>query len=406
MIKRVFVIVLDGAGVGSLPDADKYGDEGSNTLGHVLSANKGLRIPHLLSLGLGEILQNDFLPEIEGGAGPNCLRGAHGKAAELSPGKDTITGHWELAGLVLRDPFPLYPNGFPPEIIASFERTIGRQTLGNISFSGTEILKIFGEKHLQTGFPIVYTSADSVFQIAAHEEVVSLDMLYDWCLRARQEIFTGKHAVGRIIARPFLGRPGKFLRTAGRKDFSLPPPEPTLLDLLKEAGHQVWVVGKIKDIFSGRGITRFSPATGNRNTIEVIRTALKEEGFTGFFWANLGDFDTLYGHRNDPAGFARALAEFDLFLGEAFKLLKKEDLLVITADHGCDPTFEGTDHTREYIPLLLHGRSIRAVDLGVRGTFADLGATVAEILGSEATAAGKSFAGEILQGGKEKRCGY
>ncbi|NMB35555.1 MAG: phosphopentomutase [Firmicutes bacterium] len=406
MIKRVFVIVLDGAGVGALPDADKYGDEGSNTLGHVIAANKGLKIPHLYALGLKEILRwDDPLPEAEQETGPELARpwGAYGRMAELSPGKDTITGHWELAGLVLTDPFPLYPEGFPPEIIASFEQMIGRQILGNISFSGTEILDKLGEKHLQTGFPIVYTSADSVFQIAAHEEIVPLDTLYDWCSRARREIFVGKHAVGRIIARPFLGRPGNFFRTAKRKDYSLPPPEPTLLDLLKEAGHQVWVVGKIMDIFSGRGVTRFQPASGNDETIEVIRAALNDEGFTGFFWANLGDFDTLYGHRNDPEGYARALAEFDLFLGEALKLLKKEDMLVLTADHGCDPTFRGTDHTREYIPLLISGPAINAVDLGTRDTFADLGATVAEVLGCKATtSAGQSFAAELLRGGKEK----
>lgn len=406
MIKRVFVIVLDGAGVGALPDADKYGDEGSNTLGHVIAANKGLKIPHLYALGLKEILRwDDPLPEAEQETGPELARpwGAYGRMAELSPGKDTITGHWELAGLVLTDPFPLYPEGFPPEIIASFEQMIGRQILGNISFSGTEILDKLGEKHLQTGFPIVYTSADSVFQIAAHEEIVPLDTLYDWCSRARREIFVGKHAVGRIIARPFLGRPGNFFRTAKRKDYSLLPPEPTLLDLLKEAGHQVWVVGKIMDIFSGRGVTRFQPASGNDETIEVIRAALNDEGFTGFFWANLGDFDTLYGHRNDPEGYARALVEFDLFLGEALKLLKKEDMLVLTADHGCDPTFRGTDHTREYIPLLISGPAINAVDLGTRDTFADLGATVAEVLGCKATtSAGQSFAAELLRGGKEK----
>lgn len=405
MIKRVFVVVLDGAGVGALPDAGKYGDVGSNTLGHVLAVNKGLKIPYLYSLGLKEILRwDDSLPEIEWGGGSEWPRprGAYGKMAELSPGKDTITGHWELAGLVLTDPFPLYPEGFPPEIIASFEQMIGRQTLGNISFSGTEILDKLGEKHLQTGFPIVYTSADSVFQIAAHEEIVPLETLYDWCSRARQEIFVGKHAVGRIIARPFLGRPGNFSRTARRKDFSLPPPGPTLLDHLKEAGHQVWVVGKIMDIFSGRGVTRFQPASGNRETIEVIRAALKDEDFTGFFWANLGDFDTLYGHRNDPAGFARALVEFDIFLGEALKLLKKEDMLVLTADHGCDPTFKGTDHTREYIPLLICGPAIKTVDLGTRDTFADMGATVAEMLDCKATGDGKSFAAELLRGGKEK----
>ncbi len=401
MIKRVFVLVLDGAGVGSLPDAEKYGDVGSNTLGHVLAVNEGLKIPHLYALGLGEILRNSSATWQETGqrTASTRPRGAYGKMAERSPGKDTITGHWELAGLVLNDPFPLYPEGFPSEIISSFEKMIGRQTLGNISFSGTEILKKYGKDHLQTGFPIVYTSADSVFQIAAHEEIVPLDTLYTWCLKARQEIFVDKHAVGRIIARPFLGTSGKFVRTAGRKDFSLPPPGLTLLDLLKDAGYQVWVVGKIMDIFSGRGVTRFLPAAGNQETMRVIRSVLQED-FTGFFWANLGDFDTLYGHRNDPAGFGRALAEFDLFLKEALELLKKDDMLVITADHGCDPTFRGTDHTREYIPLLIYGQSIKAVDLGTRDSFADLGATVAELLQCKPTPAGKSFATELWRGGK------
>ncbi len=401
MLNRVFILVLDGAGVGALPDAAKFGDQGSNTLGHVLFENQGLKIPHLFSLGLGEILRNNSLPETEQITEPTQPRGAYGKMAELSPGKDTITGHWELAGLVLTDPFPLYPQGFPLEIITPFEQIIGRKTLGNLSFSGTEILNKFGEKHLQTGFPIVYTSADSVFQIAAHEEIISLDTLYSWCLKARREIFIGKHAVGRIIARPFQGRPGGFFRTAGRKDFSLPPPKPTLLELVKEAGYQVWVVGKVKDIFSGRGITRYLPATGNRDIIKAVTAAL-QENFTGLFWANLGDFDMLYGHRNDPAGFAQALAEFDLFLGEALQLLQKKDILVITADHGCDPTFKGTDHTREYVPLLIYGRSIMATDLGTRDTFADLGATVAEILGCKTTASGKSFAAKLFRGGKEK----
>jgi phosphopentomutase len=396
-IRRVFIIVLDGAGVGALPDAARFGDQGSNTLGHVIMKNKGIRIPHLVSLGLKKILpDNTFSEKTE----PEKPQGAYGKMAELSPGKDTITGHWELAGLVLTDPFPLYPQGFPPEIITSFEKIIGRKILGNIPFSGTEIIKKLGEKHLQTGFPIVYTSADSVFQVAAHEEIIPLDTLYSWCLRARQEIFVGKHALGRVIARPFQGRPGNFIRTAGRKDFSLIPPGPTILELARDAGYQVWTVGKVKDIFAGKGITRHLPATGNRSIIKVIDDALQED-FAGILWANLVDFDMLYGHRNDLQGFAQALEEFDLFLGRAMKLLRKEDMLVLTADHGCDPAFKGTDHTREYVPLLIYGPTIVAADLGIRKSFADLGATVAQILECKPTADGRSFAVKLFRGGSE-----
>lgn len=323
--------------------------------------------------------------------------------AELSPGKDTITGHWELAGLVLKDPFPLYPQGFPAAIISSFEKITGRKVLGNIPYSGTEIIEKFGEKHLRTGYPIVYTSVDSVFQVAAHQEVVPLNTLYTWCLRAREEIFVGKHALGRVIARPFQGTPGNFVRSAaGRKDYSLPPPGPTILNLALEAGHQVWTVGKVSDIFAGKSITRHLPATGNQNIIKVIGNALRED-FTGFLWANLVDFDMLYGHRNDPQGFARALEEFDLFLGQALHLLRKEDLLAITADHGCDPTFRGTDHTREYVPLLIYGPALSAADLGTRRSFADLGATVAQVLNCKPTVNGQSFARKLFREGSEKQ---
>lgn len=387
-INRVFIIVLDGAGVGALPDAVNYEDKGSNTLGHIAGHLENWRLPNLLSLGLGEIVP---LPGQDG----IKIRGAYGKMNSLSPGKDTTSGHWELAGLILEKPFPLYPGGFPGELISAFEQKIGRKILGNEAASGTEIIARLGEKHLISGFPIVYTSADSVFQIAAHEDLVVPDLLYEWCRVAREEILIGEHAVGRVIARPFRGEAGNFRRTAGRRDFSLRPPQKTILDLARENGNESWVAGKVKDIFAGCGITRHFPASGNREVMDAIqRSAAKE--FRGIFWATLVDFDMLYGHRNDVAGFAGALEEFDQFLGKMLVLLGQSDLLFITADHGCDPAFPGTDHTREYVPILVYGTAINAVNLGTRRTFADLGATVAELLQIHAPAAGISFAAELL----------
>lgn len=377
-----------------MPDAEKYGDAGSNTLGHVLHA-RDLKIDNLISLGLDKILSTN-----NAGVVKNTL-GAYGKMAELSPGKDTISGHWELAGLVLEKPFPLYPHGFPDEILSSFENKIGRKTLGNIAASGTEIINKLGEKHLQTGFPIVYTSADSVFQIAAHSEVIPLETLYEWCLLARKEIFVGNHAVGRVIARPFKGEPGKFYRLKERKDFSLVPFAPTLLDLIRDNGRQVWVIGKVMDIFSGRGVTRHLPGSDNKSIMEAVSFAL-DENFEGLLWANLIDFDMLYGHRNDADGYAAALEVFDCFLGTAMKRLKEKDLLVITADHGCDPTFEGTDHTREYVPLLIYGPRVIPGNLGTRKSFADLGATLAELLCAKHTINGQSFAGKLLKRGEDR----
>lgn len=390
IIKRVFLIILDGAGVGALPDSGKYGDRGSNTLGNVALKRGKLHIPNLLSLGLNKIVP------LKGTAKIEKLLGAYGKMAELSPGKDTVTGHWELAGLALTEPFPLYPEGFPREVIHSFEKIIGRKSLGNIAASGTEIIISLGEEHLKTGYPIVYTSADSVFQVAAHTDIISLETLYEWCQRARREILVREHAVGRVIARPFNGIPGDFYRLKDRKDFSLIPPDQTLLDLAKEEGFEVWVIGKVRDIFAGRGVTRHIPGSDNKNIIEAVFSSLKES-FEGIVWANLIDFDMLYGHRNDLEGFARALEEFDICLGKAIKLLKSDDLLIITADHGCDPTFEGTDHTREYVPVLVYGHKILPADLGTRESFADLGATIAEILGCKPTRYGKSFAMELFQ---------
>ncbi len=383
------MLVLDGAGVGALPDAEKYGDAGSNTLGHVLQ-NRKPKIENLISLGLGEILNANS----HGGPVDNIL-GAYGKMAELSPGKDTISGHWELAGLVLKNPFPLYPQGFPAEIIRSFEQMTGCKTLGNIAASGTEIISKLGEEHLRTGFPIVYTSADSVFQIAAHTEIVPLETLYEWCLLARRNIFVGNHAVGRVIARPFKGKPGSFCRLKERKDFSLVPFAPTLLDLVQNNGRQVWVVGKVMDIFSGKGVTRHLPGSDNDSIMEAISFALDEK-FDGLLWANLIDFDMLYGHRNDVEGYAAALEIFDRFLGNVMQRLNGDDLLVITADHGCDPTIKGTDHTREYVPLLIYGQHIAPGNLGTRESFADLGATLAELLCGKSTQDGQSFAGKLL----------
>lgn len=374
-----------------MPDAGLYGDKGSNTLRHIQEARKFLIIPNLVSLGLGIIE-----PSIMGLGERKRVQGAWGKMASLSPGKDTISGHWELAGVVLEKPFPLYPNGFPREVIASFEKAIGRRVLGNVAASGTEIIELLGEEHLKTGFPIVYTSADSVFQVAAHEEVVPLETLYEWCRIARDRILVGEHAVGRVIARPFQGNPGNFWRTGGRRDFSLEPPEPTLLDLVQERGWETWVAGKVRDIFAGRGITKHFPAGDNRDIMLVWKDVI-EQDFCGIFWSTLVDFDMLYGHRNDIEGFASALEEFDLFLGKFLPLFEDGDLLVITADHGCDPLFPGTDHTREYVPLLLYGRQVAARDLGIRKSLADLGATLADVLKCKAPGRGESFAGELFK---------
>ncbi|MDK2793736.1 MAG: phosphopentomutase [Caldanaerobacter sp.] len=344
MLQRVILIVLDSVGVGELPDAYKFGDEGTNTLGHVVEKT-GIKLPTMEKLGLGNII-----PLKTVAPNPNAI-GAYGKMAEKSAGKDTTTGHWEIAGLIVEKPFPTYPEGFPKEIIEEFEKRIGRKVLGNKPASGTEIIKELGEEHIKTGYPTVYTSADSVFQIAAHEEVIPLEELYRMCEIAR-EILKGDHAVGRVIARPFIGSPGNFVRTANRKDFSLKPFGPTVLDMLKEAGYQVYAVGKIEDIFAGQGITD-SIHTGNNDegitaTIEAMDAVKK-----GIIFTNLVDFDMVYGHRNDVNGYAKALKHFDERLPEIMLRLKEEDLLIITADHGCDPTTPGTDHTREYVPLLV-----------------------------------------------------
>ncbi|MGD0152133.1 MAG: phosphopentomutase [Thermacetogeniaceae bacterium] len=372
-LRRVLVIVLDSLGVGALPDAAAYGDEGSCTLGHLAEAVGGLDLPHLGLLGLGNIIPVMGVPPA---VQPLA---AYGKLRMRSAGKDTTSGHWELMGVTLARPFPVFPHGFPPEVIGPFQERTGRKAIGNKAASGTEIIEELGVLHLETGSPIVYTSADSVFQVAAHEEIIPVPELYRICEIAR-EILTGEYAVGRVIARPFIGTPGHFQRTARRHDISLPPPAPTLLDRLSEAGYQVAGVGKVFDIFAGHGITRKIAASGNP---EIARQALGafQDLDRGLVFANLVDFDTLYGHRNDSAGYARALEEFDDFLPEILKSLQAGDLLAITADHGCDPTTPSTDHSREYVPLLLAGPQVNPLPVGTRQSMADLGATLAGLFG-------------------------
>lgn len=374
LIRKITIVVLDGTGIGALPDAGRYGDEGSNTLGNLSEAVGGLKVPHLQQLGLGNI------GPIKGVPPATKPVAAWGKMAERSPGKDTTTGHWEIAGVILDRPFPVYPNGFPPEIITAFEERIGRRVLGNKPASGTAIIEELGAEHMRTGYPIVYTSADSVFQIAAHEEVIPVAELYRMCEIARS-ILTGEHAVARVIARPFVGQPGNFRRTERRHDFSLPPPRPTLLEALTARGYTVAGIGKVSDIFAGRGITQSISVKNNteniRRTIEAVR-----EMVPGIVFTNLVDFDTLYGHRNNPVGFARALEEFDAALPELMAAVAPDGALFITADHGCDPTTPSTDHSREYVPLLVWGPRLRGgVALGVRATFADVAATIAEFFG-------------------------
>jgi len=390
MPRRAILIVLDSVGVGAAPDAAAYGDEGSNTLANTARAVGGLRLPNLGRLGLGN------LADVLGVPPEPHPAGAYGRMQEASAGKDTTTGHWEIAGIISTRPLPTYPNGFPPEVIQEFERRIGRKTLGNYPASGTVIIEELGPEHLRTGYPIVYTSADSVFQIAAHEEVIPVEELYRMCRIAR-ELLTGEHAVGRVIARPFVGEPGRFVRTDRRRDFSLEPPRPTLLDRLQEAGQPVWAVGKIEDIFAGRGITEAVHIHDNMDGVDQT-LAFMARVDRGLIFTNLVDFDMLYGHRNNPRGYADALEAVDRRVPEVLAALREEDILFFTADHGNDPTTPSTDHSREMVPLLVTGPQVRpGVDLGVRPTFADLGQTVAEYLGAAPLEAGTSFLGEVLR---------
>ncbi len=385
--KRIFLVVLDGVGLGALPDADQYGDAGSNTILHTAQAVNGLELPNLAKWGLGCLADIPGIPKIEAPLGAFALM------AEVSPGKDSTTGHWEMAGLVLEHPFPTYPDGFPPEILAPFCRAIGRDVLGNKAASGTAIIAELGQKHLATGYPIVYTSADSVFQIAAHEAVVPLAQLYGWCETARR-LMQGPHAVARVIARPFTGKPGSFTRTEARRDFSLPPVGPTILDACQASGLSVIGLGKIEDLFAGRGLTASNHTPNNEETLRALQEWVNRD-FTGLLFANCVDFDMKYGHRNDPRGFAAALAQADLMLGQAAAGLRPGDLLFVTGDHGNDPTTPSTDHSREYAPLLIAGPGLRPGHLGTRSSFADLGASLIELFGLPAWPAGRSFAREL-----------
>jgi phosphopentomutase len=387
---RVIVIVLDSVGIGETPDALEFGDVGSNTLGNTAWAVGGLELPHLEALGLANIAL------VEGVRPQAIPMAAYGKMAEVSPGKDTTTGHWELMGIELKQPFPLYPDGFPPEVMDRYAAETGRGWLGNYPASGTVIIDDLGEEHMRTGKTIVYTSGDSVFQIAAHEEIIPVDELYRICLTAR-EILRGQHEVSRVIARPFVGSPGRFERTANRHDYSVSPPEPTLLDILKESGLMVYAVGKIKDIFNGQGITDAVHTQDNMDGVDKTIAAMGQHHQRGLIFTNLVDFDAKFGHRNNPEGYANALVEFDRRMPEIMDALAEDDVLVITADHGNDPTTPSTDHSREYVPILITGKPVRhQVHIGVRETFADLAATIADILGVKPPPQGVSFKPMIM----------
>jgi phosphopentomutase len=383
LVPRVLVVVCDSWGVGDAPDAAAYGDEGSDTLGNTAGAVGGIRAPNLASMGLGS------LTSISGVDATAAAGTAHGRATERSAGKDTTTGHWEMMGIRLDEPFPLYPDGFPPDLIDAFAREIGRTVLGNRPASGTEIIAELGEEHLRTGSPIVYTSGDSVFQIATHKSVVDLPLLYEWSRSARR-LLVGPHNVGRVIARPFEGRPGAFVRSPERRDFSVPPPGPTLLDRLQEAGVAVLGVGKIQDIFSGQGITEGRYSDSNGHGVDLTLEYLSRPA-PAFVFTNLVDFDSKYGHRNDPEGYAACIEAFDRSLPALIAALDG-GMLLLTGDHGCDPTTPPTDHSRERTPLLAAGLRGGPVDLGTRGSFSDLGQTVADLLGADgAGLEGESF---------------
>ena len=384
---RACVIVLDAVGAGALPDAGEWGDEGSNTLGNVATAVGGLDLPNLEALGLGNV------EELAGCPPQTGAPAVAGRLIERSKGKDTTLGHWELMGIVTPQPLPTYPHGFPHDVIDPFMHKTARGVLGNKPASGTEIIQELGEEHQQTGKWIVYTSADSVFQLAAHEETIPLEELYRACGIAR-EILTGKHAVGRVIARPFVGVPGAFTRTANRHDFAAPPPSDTLLDRLVAAGVPVHAVGKIHDLFAGRGTSTTQPTASDDEGMDAIEAILGRLD-RGLVFANLVDFDTQYGHRNDVAGYARNLERFDARLAELLPRLRPDDLLVVTADHGNDPTTPSTDHSREYVPVLALGAGSRPVPLGDRTTFADLGQTLADVFGVAPLAHGTSFRREL-----------
>lgn len=388
-MKRIFLIVLDSFGIGALPDSERFGDVGVNTLRACATSAK-LNIPNMIAAGLGNIDGVDCLPKTD------APTGACARLTEASMGKDTTIGHWEISGIISPNPLPTYPEGFPQEVLDAFEAATGRGVLCNLPYSGTDVIRDYGNEHMETGKWIVYTSADSVFQVAAHEEVVPLPELYEACRKARQ-ILRGKHGVGRVIARPFVGNPEEgFRRTSNRHDFSLEPPAQTMLDAVKGAGLDCLAVGKIHDIFAGHGDTEYvfnkSNADGMAHTDDFAARR-----FNGLCFVNLVDFDMAFGHRRDIDGYASALSEFDAWLGSFLPKLGEEDILMITADHGCDPSYTATtDHTREYVPLLVLGKGVKPVNLGTRATFADIAATVTELLGVQYSTPGRSFAGEIL----------
>ncbi|MBP1933531.1 phosphopentomutase [Ammoniphilus resinae] len=383
--QRVFLIVLDSVGIGELPDADQFNDRGAHTLGHIAEKMERLHVPHLERLGLGKIAP------LQGVSAEVSAMAYYGKMAEISVGKDTSTGHWEIMGLHVKTPFPTYPNGFPQPLIEEFSKRIGRGVLGNKPASGTEIIAELGEQHIKTGDVIVYTSADSVFQIAAHEEIVPLEELYRICEVAREMTLEGEYPVLRVIARPFVGAPGHFTRTANRHDYSVTPPGLTVMNRLVDEGFESIAIGKISDIYAGMGVTDSMKTKSNMDGVDKFLDVM-ERDFQGLAFVNLVDFDALFGHRRDPHGYGRAIEEFDARVPEILSKLKDNDLLIITADHGNDPIHHGTDHTREYVPLLVYHTKIdQAESLGVRETFADVGATIADNFGVTMPSIGKSF---------------
>lgn len=396
-IKRVILIITDSLGIGELPDAADYGDKGADTFGHIVESMPDIKIPNLLELGLANI-------EGIGDAVSKLKKDSHiglvGRLAERSRGKDTITGHWEIAGLLTDIPFKTYPDGFPKDFMEEYERRIGTKTLANYPASGTEIIENLGPEHERTGYPIVYTSADSVFQIAANVDVIPLERLYEMCEIAR-EMLVGDVSCGRVIARPYVIKDGKRERTSDRKDYAVSPPEPTLLDNVKNAGKVVYAVGKISDIFDGQGVTEAVHTDNNMDGVDKTIEAINKD-FEGLIFTNLVDFDSKFGHRRDPEGYGTAIEEFDARIPEILASLKDDDLLMICADHGNDPAHTGTDHTREHVPFIAYGKAleglgIEELNLGTRKSFADVGATIAELLGVDPTPIGESFAGKILK---------
>ena len=389
-MKRAIWIVLDSVGMGAMPDSKQYGDGDVNTIAHVYAHCNGLELNHMIHYGLGNIEGMKELPQCE------VPQGSFARMGELSKGKDTTTGHWEMVGIYTDVPFPTYPNGFPEEIMKAFEEKIGRQTLGNCTASGTAIIEELGEEHVKTGKPIIYTSADSVFQIAAHESVIPLEKLYEMCEIAR-ELLHGEHEVARVIARPFTGEVGAFTRTANRHDYAICPPKPNLLSYCEEKNVPVIAVGKIEDIFNAQGITTAIHTKDNENGIAVTLDCMAKYK-EGLIFTNLVDFDMKWGHRNDPQSYGKGLEAFDKALPQLVSALNEEDILIITADHGCDPTTPGTDHTREYVPLLVIGKNVKAgIDLGTRKSFADIGQTLCELFELPQLKIGESFLKEVCK---------